>query len=83
MTTPPLPVLQRIIAAELPELVDIRHDNLEKKLTEEEWKEYADALLFPTGDEAHSSYSGCRVGCSAPFHIRATAFCKVKGIEIK
>jgi hypothetical protein len=51
----------------------------EKVLTDDEWETYADYLLFPNGDEAHSNYTSLRRGCMATAAQRAEAFLRVQG----
>lgn len=51
----------------------------EKVLTDEQWEFYADHLLWRTGADSHSSYTACRVGCSAKPILRAHAFLLATG----
>jgi hypothetical protein len=51
----------------------------QKGLTDDEWETYADYLLFPNGDEAHSNYTSLRRGCMATAVQRAEAFLKTVG----
>lgn len=46
---------------------------LEAKLTEEQWEQYADELLWAHGKDSHSCYSACRLGLTATPAHRATA----------